>query len=375
MQIHCETDIAKLEFAWKAIQQAGGVAHPMYTWEWVSTWWEVFGEGRQLCAFIAEKNGDVLAIAPFVRREARMNRLFSFRRFELIGTGEEERDEVFSEYVDLPVMPQNGSEAAHALARKVLDMGTRKHWDDIVLHRVRPDSFAYTAFHDATLKRQFSTSRTSVRCPYIALPATMEKYDSHLSHKRRQRIRQGIKALERMGKLSFKKAETPDEAMAALDILAELHQARWMAKGRPGVFASQRFMAFQKLIICRTFAMGWPELWVLRMDGEAVACQYNIRYDNRISVYTGGIKPLQKIGPGILLHYFAIKAAIESGAEEYDFMLGEQPYKASFSNESRELVTLRISRNSVKETSRRACVLVVRPVKQFLRRWLMERRS
>ncbi len=71
-----EADIRKLGSAWQEIQRAGGVSHPMYSWEWVSTWWEVFGEGRRLQAFVARKGGEAVAIAPFACREARMNRLF-----------------------------------------------------------------------------------------------------------------------------------------------------------------------------------------------------------------------------------------------------------------------------------------------------------
>jgi len=85
LEVNSESDLRTLAAAWQDIQQAGGVSHPMYTWEWMSTWWEVFGAGRSLVAFIAREGDAAVAIGAFVLRKARANRLFRFRRLELEG--------------------------------------------------------------------------------------------------------------------------------------------------------------------------------------------------------------------------------------------------------------------------------------------------
>ena len=123
-------------------------------------------------------------------------------------------------------------------------------------------------------------------------------------------------------------------------------------------------MTFQRTFIRRTFELGWPELWTLRVGGETLACRYNMRYGSTIYCYGGGMIP-HKAGVGVLCHYFGIRAAIQSGAAEYDFMLGRQPHKLSLSNGTRELVTLRIARNSVKERLRQAVCGVFRRVKRL----------
>jgi len=369
VQVGYETDIRGLEKAWVAVQEAGGVSHPMYSWEWASTWWEVFGEGRELLGLTARAEGRVLAIAPFVLRRARMNRLFTFRRLELVGTGEDQRDEVFSEYVDFPVLPGAGVGAVERLADEVLGLDGAASWDDLVLYRVRPQSVACTVLASRLSRRGLCLSRLdSDRCPYVALPRTAEEYDRQLSANRRQQIRRGLRALERMGEVSFRKAATVGEALETLDHLARLHQARWRDRGRQGAFASDRFRAFHRRFVERTFDRGWPELWTLRVKGEALACLYNINYQGRICFYQSGVRvmPNDRIRPGLLAHYLAVRAAIQAGATEYDFLLGAAQYKLSLSNAARELVTLRASRPGAREALRRTLVSVVRPVRRVL---------
>jgi len=364
-----EEEMGKLEAAWRSLQAAGGVAHPMYSWEWMETWWETFGRGRSLAAFVERSDGEAVAIAPFARRGARLNRLFTFRRMELLGTGEDERDEVFSEYVDMPARPGTPHEALGGLANEVLMLGGQDGWDDVVLHRVRPGSAVCEAFEAPAAEMGLAVSRLpSGKCPYVALPATLREYESQLTRSRRATIRRGIRVLEEMGPVRFQKAETEAEALSALDRLSELHQARWAAKGKPGVFASPRFVEFHRRFIRRTFALGWAELWTLRVGERPIACLYNVRYQRKISQYQSGVSPIETtaVSPGILANYLAIKDAIEAGAEEYDFMLGEQPYKVSLSNAVRELVTLRISRRCAKEGLRRAVVSAGRRVRRLL---------
>jgi len=363
--------MGRLEAAWRELQRAGGVSHPMYTWEWMSTWWQVFGEGRSLVALVARDEHGVAAIAPFVRRKARMNRLFSFDRLELMGTGEDESGEVFSEYVDMPVRPGAGKEVGTRLADQILDFDGEHRWEDIVLHRVGPASAAYSALRDSADRKGFPTGLLEQgECPYVALPATIGQYERQLGPKRRYQIRRSLRDLEKVGRIRFEKAETLDSALCALSVLGELHQQRWEARGKPGVFSSQSFEEFHRQFIRRTFALGWPELWTLCLDGQPIACRYNLRYQGRISCYLSGTKALEthRAQPGIVAHYLCIKDAIESGATEYDFMLGRQSYKLSLSNATRELVTLRVSRNSPKEYVRRNLTAFVRWGRRLLSR-------
>jgi len=352
----------RLEPAWRQVQDAGGVSHPMYSWEWMSTWWHAFGRNRELLAFVLADDSGSVAVAPFVRRRARMNRLFTFRRLELMGTGERQQDEVYSEYVDLPAVADLPPTDAAPLADQVMALDGDYRWDDVMLFRVRPDSLACTAMSEAARRAGLSVRRLHTGlCPYVELPSSMDDYLMGLGKKRRYQTRRSLRLLEDLGELTHEKAQTLDDALAMLDELEKLHQARWEARGEHGVFASNLFEMFHREFIRRTFDLGWPELWTVRLDGEPIACRYDLRYRDRIYCYLSGMRLLEdsRIQPGIVAHYYAIEEAIGTGAKQYDFMMGEQSYKTSLSNASRELVTVRICRRGLKERARRGLVAAV----------------
>lgn len=371
-QFEPDEELGELETAWQDIQRRGGISHPMYSSEWVSTWWQIFGEGRRLYVAVLKEGGQAQAVLPLVQRTATMNRMFPYDRFELMGTGEPQEEEVFSEYVDVPALPSATEGLVIKAAVGLLSMDAAP-WDDLLLPRIVPGSLADRCFRAAA--KELGTDAEEVgggECPYVELPEEPDQYLYEVSKKRRKRLRRGMRELDDMGEYTFRKAQSLKEALAMLETLAELHQARWQARGEPGAFASERFFRFHRTFIRRTFDLGWPELWTLRLNGEPIACRYNIRYNGTVSCYIGGIRTLDndKVRPGFLSHYLAIRNAIETGAKEYDFLLGDFYYKRSLSNRSRKLITLRICQADLKDSVRKGLASAVRGLRDLRPSWL-----
>ncbi len=363
-----EEDLHLLEAAWRDIQNSGGVAHPMYSWQWVQTWCEEFGEGCSLRAVVAWRRGVAVAIAPVARRSVRLGRLFRYRRLDLMGTGEDEADEVFSEYVDWPVRPDLAPGVAEQVAERLLEEADGWGWDDLMAPRIQPNAVARRALIEAARSRRLRVQESRAgACPYVALPGDVDGYDRNLSSNRRQQLRRGIRGLEIMGEVGFRRSETLDEAVEDLARLGRLHRDHWHGRGKEGAFASERFGRFHRRFIERTFPLGWPEIWTLSVDGRAMACLYNIRYGDRIAFYQCGIRALsdQRIRTGMIAHYYAIREAIRSGATEYDFLIGDARYKRSLGNAERDLVTLRLSRRSLKERTRRLATRLARRLRRL----------
>ncbi|MGD2175219.1 MAG: GNAT family N-acetyltransferase [Candidatus Brocadiaceae bacterium] len=371
LQFEPGDDLGELEAAWRSIQGTGGVSHPMYSWEWVSTWWQVFGSGRTLLAGVRGDEEGSAAIVPVVHRSAVMNRLFPYERLELLGTGEATRHEVYSEYVDFPVRPGVGADEVAPAVQRLLHAVEK--WGDIVLHRVRRGSVAHEACVRFAEEAGHSVDELrSGPCHYIELPESADDYLYELSKKRRYQLRRTIRRLEDLGEVTCERARSLEDALEVLSDLARLHQERWEALGEAGVFAGDLFPRFHEEFLRRTFELGWPQLWRVKLDGEPIACRYNLRYEGTVYCYLSGMKLLEdtRIQPGILAHYRCIEHAIETGAKEYDFMLGDQHYKESLSNSVRELVSVRICRNTLKEKLRRGVVSAVRGARKLRPSWL-----
>jgi CelD/BcsL family acetyltransferase involved in cellulose biosynthesis len=101
---------------------------------------------------------------------------------------------------------------------------------------------------------------------------------------------------------------------------------------------------------------GELDLRWLAVDGEPVAVSYGIINQDRLYFYQGGraTSVPKGVRPGIVLHLHAIRAAIEAGRAEYDFMGGDARYKMQLASATRPLTALRVTRPSLPEAARAA---------------------
>ena len=75
-----------------------------------------------------------------------------------------------------------------------------------------------------------------------------------------------------------------------LDELAQLHQNRWTGRGKPGVFASSRFIAFHRDLVARAFPSGGVQLLRIRAGAMVIGLLYNFIYKGRVYFYQGGLR-------------------------------------------------------------------------------------
>ena len=104
--------------------------------------------------------------------------------------------------------------------------------------------------------------------------------------------------------------------------------------------SSPRISAFMASVCRRALAQGWLRLWTLEIDGIPAAASMGWRVGDRYAYYLPGFDPAYgNRSPGLLLLARTIEAAIEEGAAEYDFLLGDEQYKSRFANAVREVET------------------------------------
>jgi CelD/BcsL family acetyltransferase involved in cellulose biosynthesis len=86
---------------------------------------------------------------------------------------------------------------------------------------------------------------------------------------------------------------------------------------------------------------GWLEFWLLELDGEIVGAQFCFRYNDTVSLLQEGFHPkyaAEKIGYALRAH--VLEEMIRSGAQRYDFLGGDDPYKAKFGAHQKNYLNL-----------------------------------
>ena len=82
----------------------------------------------------------------------------------------------------------------------------------------------------------------------------------------------------------------------------------------------------------------------MELDGHPLAAEYSFAGDRTVFYYLGGFDPeLADEQPGWLSLAASLKRAIEEGYRSFDFLRGDEAYKASWKAQPRQLTRFRIA--------------------------------
>jgi CelD/BcsL family acetyltransferase involved in cellulose biosynthesis len=339
---------------WRALASrafAGGPA----TWPcWQLAWWRVFGDASRSLRCVAVRDDErLVGLALVLARRRFDHHLVPFRRLELVGSGEDEADEICSEY--LGVLADRSREDVVATA--VVDaLGRARAFDELVASSLLEGDPVIAPLSRALSRAGLDVSiRERTRAPYVELPASFGAYLDALPGPHRYLVRRSLRDFDAWaaGSARHRVARDIAQVREARGILERLHGERW-AHREGGAFASPRFRAFHDAVMPALLDEGALDLEWLEVRDEPVAAVYNLVADGKIYFYQSGrsLAVPPRIRLGIVLHARAIERAIAEGMREYDFLGGTQRYKLELAPSTRSVVELRAVRPSWRERAR-----------------------
>jgi len=322
--------LASLGDEWDALLARSVSDTVFLTWDWLSTWWEVYGGAIEPCVVAVREDGRLVAAAP-CKIEERRHYGLTFRQLEFIGTGRA----VCPDFLDVVVEAGREGELVPVLAAT---LAAERGWDKLALTDVPDTSPLRTpltrALAGAGLRPRIEVDRV---CPYLPLPATWPELEARLTHNFRRNHR---KKRRRLGGTLV--PWRPDEdPTAALATLALLHQERMETSGRGGNFKKTDYREFHERFAARAARRGWLYLAFLERDGKAIAGRYGFVYRGTYYAYQSGFAPeAADDSPGEVMLGLVIEDLIGRGVTEFNFLRGAQPHKFHWTDRRRETVRL-----------------------------------
>ena len=322
-----------LEPEWQRLASVCPAATVFQTFEWNRAWWRQFGDrqGRRLrLVTFRDPDGTLVGLAPLMTSFWYATPL---RRVSFLGTGT-------SDYLDVLAAPGREPEVAERLYHYLESAGG---WQIADFQQLRVGSafrqYLPDAAHELTV-----LDAPGEACPFLPLPPTWAELLQGLGKKTRANVGYYDRALSKVYEVEI--GPVTDEAAldGELSRLFELHARRWNQRWLPGVFAGRRVQAFHRDAARRLLRQGWLRLFALKLDGETQASLYCFRYGGRLCYYQGGFEPtLARLSLGTVLTARAMQAAVAEDCTVFDFLRGDEPYKAKWTDRSqvnlRRLVT------------------------------------
>lgn len=351
---------------------AAGVPFCSSTWLW--HWWRHYGPQKDgdrartsLAVLGAFNDAKVLmGIAPWYVDHS----IVHGRVLRPLGSGE-----VCSDYLSLLCHPAAKDAVVDALAEYLVhsalnDAPGALRWDLLELDGVDAEDRVMTnlldnlALLDCTIHR-----RPGLNCWRLELPADWDCYVASLAKRQRRTVRRLEKDVIHTDRVVLHALARLDELPAAMDVLVDLHQRRRQMLGEPGCFASPPFLAFYRNVVPELLRRGQVQLYWLELDGKPAAAEYHLQGDGILYVYQAGVNPdLMEHQPGNVINLMILRQAIERGFRAYDFLRGEEGYKARFGAHPRPTFGWRAVSPRVAAQVRHNLWLAGSNVKQWLRK-------
>ena len=297
------------------------------SWPWIASWWQIFGGGAREPFVIVVREGDtVVGLAPFLLRSITALGPARLRRLEFMGTGEDQPDEVCSDFLDLFAAAGHEDAVARAIWQRLL--AERGSWDEAVFRSILDGSLLTRLMQP--MARQSGCGEISqhsgARFWVDLKDGSFGAYVERLSKKKRKRIFYYRRRLEKEGGIVERRLERKDEIPLFLSEIARLSRLRRGGKGMASAWQSEKFRRFHDVLAPRLWDLGWLDLRLWLKEGRCVAALYNFIYEGTIYYYQSGFdtEAFGNVSPGLVTISNVIEWGFQNQMKRYDFLVGAE---------------------------------------------------
>jgi tetratricopeptide (TPR) repeat protein len=247
-----------------------------------------------------------------------------------------------ADYTGIVCAPEAESKVIPAFARHIKQM----NWMRLNLENVRISERRFRLLLAYFPKAGFEVTEVNrvgkvdgidnSLCPYAALPKDWDSYLLSLSTNTRQKIRRLLKLVDAEGEYRITVSNSETFAQD-LKTLLRFWDIKW--RPRKGDL-TDNLVRSNSIMLTRSFQSGLvflPTFWHGDRPVAALATLVDTRKRAFSFYITGRDETFDGPPPGVILHAFSIRHAIENGFSEYDFLRGNEPYKYSYRCEERKI--------------------------------------
>lgn len=351
--------------AWDALLEKYPLSTTFSTREWLTCWWQAYGEGAQaLILALFDGAQSLVGLALFSIRNERGWAGSAIRVLRLLGDGSFDSDNL-----DIPVVP-GFEELFASTILEYLDQ-QKSRFDICELNTLPPVSLVGKQLINLAKQRRWNLLENSSVCSAIHLPLTWDQYLASLSGEERRNIPRYTRRLHNRYKARIYRCRDEHALPICLDALFRLHQARWQDAGDLGTFSSRQRRDFYYKLSQRLLARKYLELWVLELDGEISAVQFAFRFGDRVFQLQEGYDHRRSSDrSGYVLRGEVLRTLISESVRTYDFLGGEDAYKSRWGAKPDDYLNLRFAIPWTKGSTLLRLTGNIEASKQWLRRKL-----
>ncbi len=330
---------------WNDLLQRSETVTVFQTYEWHASWWKTIGQpsGVQLRVLWITRGDQVVAIAPlgvegpesWKHRVRPLDSISSVTKKEtlcFLGTSN-----FASDYADFIV----DAKCASSVREVFTWVETWLSESDVRWERQAdffnlPTSSSTLPILQSRFSERgnrFSSWVTAEAPARLFSPHTGEGLHENLQLLNKKSLKRHFRAFEARGKLEFRHLDDAAEIQSHLENFFRQHRERRRLAGDQSQFQHASEREFYRELVRRLLPEGWLRFAIVTWNREVIAYHFGFEYGGKFIWYKPTFNAkYAKQSPGEVLLRFLFEYAIEKGLQEFDFTVGEEPFKYRFAN-------------------------------------------
>ncbi len=324
---HSIDDFVALKKQWNDLLNETRCLSVCLHWDWMNLWWKNFHTRNfELVLLTIRQGSELTGIFPLVNITTGKRRVLYF-----MGTGEDEKEEITTEYIDLIAKPDHAESICHL----VIDFLDNEYtdWDRLELFRfLKNSSIASYLLNEAWLHDIKHLRYLAGYRHFIALDKTYDEYLGKRSRSFKKNLRNYQNRLEKNGTVIFKIAQTHEDVTVFMEKLIDLHLNRFNTLKKISAFESKKFVDFHTELTHILLDKKQLCLGALYLNDKIIAVEYNFCINRTSHAYQGSFDmQFEKLSAGFLSINNMIKTSTQTEKRIYDFMINaKHSYMTSY---------------------------------------------
>lgn len=330
LQVASSIDSLKLdEQAWNALAAGSPTNSIFQTYQWVSSWEKSYkGQHELLYLSVSDPSG-VVGVAPLMIMKGDLNK----RIIKFLGDGR-------ADYCDFLLAGDR-----HTALERIFDgvNDAQDRWDVIELNSIPSESPTIAKVQDICRRSGYYVlQRQLYSCPTLIIK---EHEAEAVKICNKASLRRRLNYFQRTGSLTFKTVVGRD-VLPYLNGFFEQHIGRWAGTSTPSLFLEGPNRAFYQELALAMSDKEWLALSLVEFNGRPLAMHLGFDYNGRFLWYKPSFdRVYARHSPGLVMLRYLIGYAIEHERGEFDFTIGDEPFKTRFANTVRTTTQFQIFRD------------------------------
>lgn len=335
---------------WIRLVSADPQATPFMNWDWVQSWSNAYGVGREFLTLVVRESGSIVAIVPFTWKlqvsPLEIRKLWMLAFDPNLSTNGLTEEPVFA-MADGSAFREKIWSLVHMRLRALVDSG---RWDAIAYRKFGRgfEGGSVIQVRDDSIE----TEQYWRGSEYISLPADWQVFKKGLSKSMRENIPYYRRRLKKDGHEYLVRFVQPHQASKAIDHLVRLHKLRTYADStmqHVDYFGDDRQVQLLKEAAVRMTAQGSMRIAVLKVGRNVIAAQAFLVDEKSVIAHYSGFDPKwSKYSPLFILQSHVFEEMLKAGVQSLNLLRGNADWQRRWGASSRnQIVDVSINRRTL----------------------------